>query len=83
MVKKNKRKQNLFPKQLLWPLFFQLQMTVRMKNAKENICVFFFLLFLSHTYEELLSYAPVKLSIREIVSLVGCDAALCFKLLNN
>lgn len=60
--KKNKRKQNLSPKQLLWPLFFQLQMTVRMKNAKENICVFFFLLFLSHIYEELLSYAPVKLS---------------------
>lgn len=77
---KNKTKQNLSTKQL-WPLFFPLQMMVRMKNAKGNICVFFSPL--SQIYRELLRYACVNLSILEIDSLVGCDVGLCFKLLNS
>ena len=52
-------------KQLLWPLFFQLQMTAQMKSATENIRVFFFILFLFHIYRELLSYTYVKLSLRD------------------
>ena len=70
-------------KQLLWPCLFQLQMTVKMKSASENIRVFFFLLFLSHICRELLSYTYMKLSILEIGGPVGCDVGLRFKLLNN
>ena len=81
MIKKQK-KTKLVPKTITVAILLPTS-DDRMKNAKEYICVFFFLLFLSHIYEELLSYAPVKLSIWEIVSLEGCDAALCFKLLNN
>ena len=58
-------------------------MTVQMKSATKNIRVFFFILFLSHIYRELLSYTYVKLSILEIGGLVGCDVGLRFKLLNN
>ena len=54
-----------------------------MKSATKNIRVFFFILFLSHIYRELLSYTYVKLSILEIGGLVGCDVGLRFKLLNN
>ena len=54
-----------------------------MKSATENIHVFFFILFLSHIYRELLSYTYVRLSILEIGGLVWCDVGLRFKLLNN
>lgn len=80
MIKNSKIKENLPTKQL-WPFFLPLHIMIIMKNAKENICVFFSPL--SQTYREPLRYACVNLSILEIDSPVGPDGGLCFKLLNS
>lgn len=80
MIKKKQDRRKLVHQTIMATLL-PLQITIGMKNAKENICAFF--LPLSQTYRELLRYACVNLSILEIDSPVGCDGDLCFKLLNS